>query len=179
MSEEIKILNNGEWTPAIIELAKKFGYTVSETHETIELECFNPREALRRSLAHIDALQAEVARLTEELKATKLARGQPEHYTVELIEARAEVARLQKRMIGMSGNLGHPVPSDMVFDPEPHEGQNILAQSIAAYRNALMVEVERLREAVGTLFDKIKHGDDVHQVWLKKAIDDHFDHCHD
>lgn len=48
------------------------------------------------AVAHIDALQAEVARLTEELKATKLARGQPEHYTVELIEARAEVAQLWK-----------------------------------------------------------------------------------
>lgn len=29
-------------------------------------------------------------------------------------------------------------------------------------------------EEVGTLFEKIKHGDEAHQTWLAKAIDDHF-----
>lgn len=32
-----------------------------------------------------------------------------------------------------------------------------------------------LEERINTLFDKIKHGDQEHQDWLKKAIDEHFD----
>lgn len=32
----------------------------------------------------------------------------------------------------------------------------------------------RYREQIKTLFDKIKHGDQAHQDWLKTAIDEHF-----
>lgn len=31
-----------------------------------------------------------------------------------------------------------------------------------------------VRERVGTLFDAIAHGDDVHRAWLREAIDNHF-----
>jgi FtsZ-binding cell division protein ZapB len=39
---------------------------------------------------------------------------------------------------------------------------------------ATHAELIQLRERVATLFDKVKHGDDAHQAWLKSFIDDHF-----
>jgi len=36
---------------------------------------------------------------------------------------------------------------------------------------ARVAELEDLRDS---LFEKIKHGDDDHQAWLKNAIEDHF-----
>lgn len=38
-------------------------------------------------------------------------------------------------------------------------------------RTALPEAVRRIEK----LFDAIKHGDEVHQAWLKKAIEEHFD----
>lgn len=38
-----------------------------------------------------------------------------------------------------------------------------------------MKTFEELMEKVDTLFDAIKHGDLNHQIWLKEAIEAHFD----
>lgn len=35
-------------------------------------------------------------------------------------------------------------------------------------------DIRYLEKKRDTLFDVIKHGDEKHRVWLKKAIEDHF-----
>ena len=50
-----------------------------------------------------------------------------------------------------------------------HEGSCLTAPEFAAHAHKL------LQEKINTLFDKIKHGDQEHQDWLKKAIDEHFE----
>jgi len=41
-------------------------------------------------------------------------------------------------------------------------------------RDELIEEIDRLRGRIGTLFDKLKHGDEAHQAWLKSTIESHF-----
>ena len=39
---------------------------------------------------------------------------------------------------------------------------------------SLIKRVHKLQKGIDTLFDSIKHGDEKHRAWLKKAIEDHF-----
>lgn len=44
-----------------------------------------------------------------------------------------------------------------------------------AAREFLQSQERKFKRKIETFFDKIKHGDEVHQAWIKKVIDEHFE----
>ncbi len=59
------------------------------------------------------------------------------------------------------------------------ESQELALESLRTLKGVIRVRVVDpseavMEERVKTLFEKIKHGDDAHQAWLKSAIEEHF-----
>jgi len=47
-------------------------------------------------------------------------------------------------------------------------------EDLLVVMHGLKMKIEMLEHKKGTLFNSIKHGDQKHKDWLKKAIEDHF-----
>jgi hypothetical protein len=58
-----------------------------------------------------------------------------------------------------------------------YKWEEVYNKHVTVTRNLLRQKdktIRNLQKKIVTLFDKIKHGDETHQTWLKQAIEEHF-----
>lgn len=121
-----------------------------------------------------EKLAAEVRAMTEEI----LAKGSVEQ---QLSEAHAEIARL-KEVLEVRTNSWMNTCETL----EQREGQlkdlkerleqinEMRLENLDVARKQLEENIA-LKTRILELFDALKHGDDVHQSWLKEKIEAHFE----
>lgn len=76
--------------------------------------------------------------------------------------------------IDPQGNAVHNLSENWTFETAQQYQNQYVPEARPLLKVVPASELERMNSLIKSLFDKIKHGDQEHQDWLEKAINEHF-----